>query len=46
MGLEIDKMSRKHVQTNFDAYLAEIIRRIPEADRKLWTVVVEDSYAM
>ena len=44
IGLEIDKMSRKHVQTHFDAYMGEIIRRIPEADRKCWKVVVQDSY--
>ena len=43
-GLEVDKMSREHVATHFDAYMGEIIRRIPEADRKCWKVVVQDSY--
>lgn len=43
-GLEIDKMSRDHVKTHFDAYIGEILRRIPEKDRKTFKVVVQDSY--
>ena len=43
-GLEIDKMSKKHVAAHFDAFIGEILRRIPEADRKTFRVVVEDSY--
>ena len=43
-GLEVDKMSKKHVADHFDAFIGEIIRRIPEADRRTWRVVVEDSY--
>lgn len=43
-GLEVDKMSKAHVTTHFNAFLGEIIKRIPEADRKSWKVVVEDSY--
>lgn len=43
-GLEVDKMSKKHVAAHFDAFLGEIIRRIPAADRKTWKVTVEDSY--
>ena len=43
-GLEIDKMSREHVAYHFDAYLGEILRRIPAADRKSFKVVVQDSY--
>lgn len=43
-GLEVDKMSRKHVESHFDAFMGEILRRIPEADRKSWKVVVQDSY--
>lgn len=45
-GLEVDKMSRKHVAAHFDAFMGEILRRIPAADRKCWTFVVEDSYEM
>ncbi len=43
-GLEIDKMSKKHIETHFNAFLGEIIERIPEADRKCFKVVVQDSY--
>lgn len=43
-GLEIDKMSKEHVATHFDAYIGEILRRIPEADRRSFKVVVQDSY--
>ncbi len=43
-GLEIDKMSRKHVEKHFYAYIGEILKRIPEADRKTFKVVVQDSY--
>lgn len=43
-GLEIDKMSRKHVEAHFEAYMGEIFRRIPAEDRKCWKVVVQDSY--
>jgi hypothetical protein len=37
-------MSKKHVAAHFDAFIGEILRRIPEADRKTFRVVVEDSY--
>jgi hypothetical protein len=43
-GLEIDKMSKAHVKTHFDAFLGEIMRRIPAQDRKSWKVAVQDSY--
>ena len=43
-GLEVDKMSKKHVATHFNSYMGEILRRIPEADRKSLKVVVQDSY--
>lgn len=43
-GLEVDKMSKKHVAAHFDAFLGEIMRRIPAEDRKTWKVAVEDSY--
>ena len=43
-GLEIDKMSREHVASHFDAYIGEILRRIPAEDRTTFKVVVEDSY--
>ncbi len=43
-GLEVDKMSKKLVAVHFDAFLGEIMRRIPAEDRKTWKLVVEDSY--
>ncbi|MDR2137944.1 MAG: glycoside hydrolase family 2 [Tannerella sp.] len=43
-GLEIDKLSRQHVASHFDAFIGEILRRIPAEDRTCFKVVVEDSY--
>lgn len=43
-GLEIDKMNREHVRTHFDAFIGKILERIPEADRRSFKVVVQDSY--
>lgn len=43
-GPEIDKMSKKHVAFHFDAFISDILKRIPEADRKTFKVVVQDSY--
>lgn len=43
-GLEVDKMSRRHVESHFDAFIGEILRRIPERDRSTFKVVVQDSY--
>ncbi|MDD4778886.1 MAG: glycosyl hydrolase, partial [Fermentimonas sp.] len=43
-GLEVDKMSKKWVAEQFDRFIGEILRRIPETDRKTFKVVVQDSY--
>ena len=43
-GLEVDKMSREHLAAHYDAFVGELLRRIPPEDRKTWKVVVEDSY--
>lgn len=43
-GLETDKMSEKHIDAHFDAFIGEIIRRIPSKDRRTWKIVVADSY--
>lgn len=43
-GLEVDKMSKQHVRAHFDAFLGEILKRIPAEDRKTFKVTVEDSY--
>ncbi|MDR1096732.1 MAG: glycoside hydrolase family 2 [Tannerella sp.] len=43
-GLEIDKINKEHIASHFDAFIGEILRRIPEEDRKTFKVIVEDSY--
>lgn len=43
-GLEVDKMNKEHLKSHFDAYIGEILRRIPPEDRKTFRIVVEDSY--
>ena len=43
-GLEIDKMSREHIEYHFNSFIGEILRRIPADDRRSFKVVVEDSY--
>lgn len=43
-GYEVDKMSQKHIEKHFNSYIGEILKRIPEADRKSFKVVVMDSY--
>lgn len=43
-GLEVDKMSKQHVASHFNAYLGMILKKIPSVDRKTLKVVVQDSY--
>ncbi len=43
-GLEVDKMSKRYIAEHYDAFVGELLRRIPPEDRKTWKVVVEDSY--
>jgi hypothetical protein len=43
-GLEVDKMSRKHVAYHFSSYLGYIMSKIPAEDRKSFKVAVQDSY--
>lgn len=43
-GLEIDKMSKEHLASHFDAFIGEILRKIPESERRTFKIVVEDSY--
>lgn len=43
-GLEVDKMSKKHLATHFDAFIGKILARIPAEDRKAFKVVIQDSY--
>ena len=43
-GLEVDKLSKRHVQKHFEAFIGEILRRIPATDRATLTTVVIDSW--
>ena len=43
-GYEVDKMSKKHVETHFYGHIGELLERVPEKDRKSLKVVVLDSY--
>ncbi|RYE06914.1 MAG: glycoside hydrolase family 2, partial [Sphingobacteriales bacterium] len=43
-GLEVDKMSAKHIASHFEAFMGQVIKRIPAEDRKSFKVVVADSY--
>ena len=43
-GYEVDKMSREHVAAHFNAYLGDILNRIPPEHRKAMHYAVQDSY--
>ncbi len=43
-GLEVDKLSKRHVQKHFEAFVGEILRRIPKEERPTLTTVVVDSW--
>lgn len=43
-GLEVDKMSTAHIAEHFDAFIGDIMKRVPAEDRKTLKVTVIDSY--
>ena len=43
-GFEVDKMNRAPLRSHFDAYVGNLLKRMPAADRKSWKHVVADSY--
>jgi hypothetical protein len=43
-GLEMDKMSRAFVADHLDAFIGEVMRRIPANDRKTFRVIISDSW--
>ena len=45
-GLEVDKMNRALAQQHFDAFIGEVLRRVPPAGRQAFTRVIADSYEM
>lgn len=45
-GLEVDKMNRADVQYHFDAFVDQLLKRMPVADRGAFKQCVADSYEM
>ncbi len=45
-GWEVDKMNRQVLQPHFEAFIGEVLRRMPAADRTAFKHVVADSYEM
>ena len=43
-GYEVDKMNRVALKSHFDAYVGNLLRRLPAAERKSLKHVVADSY--
>jgi hypothetical protein len=43
-GFEVDKMNRVALKSHFDAYVGNLLRRLPAAERKSFKHVVADSY--
>ena len=43
-GFEVDKMNRVPLKSHFVAYVGNLLKRMPAADRKSWKHVVADSY--
>jgi len=43
-GYEVDKMNRVPLRAHFEAYVGNLLKRMPAADRKSWKHVVADSY--
>ncbi len=43
-GWEVDKMSREHLKKHFDAFIGELLKRMPAEDRTALKHVVLDSY--
>jgi len=43
-GLEVDKMSRPLAKVHFDAFIGNLLKRMPATERKAFKEVVADSY--
>ena len=43
-GREVDKMNRAALRSHFDAYVGELLKRMPATERTAWKHVVADSY--
>jgi (4-O-methyl)-D-glucuronate---lignin esterase len=44
IGLEVDKMNRDHARHHFDAFIGQLLKRMPANERKAFTTIVADSY--
>ena len=44
MGWEVDKMNKDHLRGHFNAYVGELLKRIPAEDRSALKHIVLDSY--
>ncbi len=45
-GLEVDKMNGELARKHFDAFIGQLLQRMPASDRKAFKHVVADSYEM
>lgn len=45
-GLEVDKMNRRAAKKHFDAFIGQLLSRMPEKERTAFKRVVADSYEM
>jgi len=45
-GLEVDKMNGTLARKHFDAFIGQLLQRMPASDRKAFKQVVADSYEM
>jgi hypothetical protein len=45
-GLEVDKMNRAAARVHFDAFIGQLLKRMPASERKAFKHVVADSYEM
>jgi hypothetical protein len=43
-GLEVDKLNKTHVAFHFNAFIGQILQRIPANDRRTLKMVIMDSY--
>ena len=45
-GLEVDKMNRDAAKLHFEAFIGQLLKRMPASERKAFKHVVADSYEM
>lgn len=43
-GLEVDRWNKESLSHHYNSFIGEILKYVPEADRKTWKVIVCDSY--